>query len=229
MLRTSFLCIAIIIVGIASTSPVAVSAQLPSPACVMFPAESKNVSSGSRGSGSVEYSCTWDASAIALTCANKGGMMKVTTVTAYKSIGDAVDTVAAIPPLTKSTSLKQSGAGPGSTTVYTYDGQKRLTREVATTSIVTVTTEYSDWDSHGRPRKARKTTTPGNRPPDDQTITYDDAARTKTIKTMQNGSLTSTDVITFDTNGNQVKATRTDDKGSSTSTTTISSTIKVCR
>jgi len=156
-------------------------------------------------------------------------MMKVTTVTTYKSVNDVVDSVAAIPPLTMSASLKQTGAGPGSATLYMYDGQKRLVREVATTSIVTMTTEYSDWDSHGRPRKARKTTTPGNRPPDDQAIAYDDAARTKTIKTSQNGAVVSTDVVTFDTNGNQIKVTRSDAKGSATSTTTISSTTKVCR
>jgi YD repeat-containing protein len=156
-------------------------------------------------------------------------MIKVTTVTAYKSVKDAVDTVSAIPPLTKSASLKQTGPGPGSTTIYTYDGQGRLSREVATTSIVTLTTEYSDWDSHGRPRKAHLTTTPGNRPPSDQAITYDDAARTKTIKTTQNGAVVSTDVITFDANGNQIKATGSDAQGSYTSTTAISSTTKVCR
>ena len=94
---------------------------------------------------------------------------------------------------------------------------------------VVVTTDYSEWDTYGRPRNAHITTSPGARPPSDQVIKYDDSARTKTITTTQNGAIVSTDVVTFDTNGNQIKATGSDKNGSYTSTTTIASTTKVCR
>src|SRR4030095_10856620 len=177
------------------------AAQLPRPACVQLPAESTNSTTGGRGNGSVTYSCVFDRSAVTHTCTNKGmGPMTISTVTTYKSVDDVVDTVSAIPPLVRSASLKLNGPGAMST-VYTYDAQKRLTREVATTAtagiVVLVTKEYSDWDTAGRPRKSHITTTPGNRPPSDEAIKYDDQTRTKTITTT--GADIGTDVITFDT------------------------------
>jgi YD repeat-containing protein len=175
----------------------------------------------------------FDAAAVTLTCTNKGslmGLMKVTAVTSYKSTDDLVDTVSAIPPLVRSESLRLTAPGSMTSTTYTYDPQKRLTREVATAALaVTVTTDYSAWDTHGRPRKAHITSSPAGRAPSDQAITYDDTARTKTITTTQNGVVVSTDVVTFDANGNQIRATGSDPNGSYTSTTTISSTTKVCR
>jgi YD repeat-containing protein len=126
--------------------------------------------------------------------------------------------------------LKLTAPGSTTSTAYTYDQQKRLVREVATAAMaVTVTTEYSNWDTHGRPRKARITTTPAGRPPSDQTITYDDGARTKTIATMQNGVVVDTHIVTFDANGNQIKDVGKDARGSYTSTTTIAATLKICR
>ena len=208
------------------------AAQVPRPACVLLPVESRNVTTGSRGNGSVSYTCVFDASAVTLTCTNKGmsGPMSVSVVTSYPSKDDLIDTVSAIPPLTKSASLRLTGPGPGTSTVYAYDGQKRLLREVATAAMgVTVTSEYSDWDTRGRPRAARITTTPP-RPPSDQAIVYDDSARTKTITTNQNGRVVDRHVVTFDANGNQTKDVGTDPGGASyASTTTIISTTKVCR
>jgi hypothetical protein len=207
------------------------AAQLPRPGCILLPAESRNVTTGSRGKGSVNYQCIYDASAVTLTCTNKGGFMKVTTVTSYPSTDDLVDTVSAIPPLTKAASLKLTAPGSTTSTVYTYDRQKRLVREVATAALaVTLTTEYSDWDTHGRPRKAHITTTAAGRPPSDQAITYDDSARTKTIATSEGGRVVDTHVVTFDVNGNQIKDIGTDAGGGSyTSTTTIGATTQVCR
>lgn len=215
-----------------STWLVGSAAQVHRASCILLPAESRNVTTGSRGKGSTNYTCVYDASAVTLTCTNKGslmGLMKVTSVTTFMSVDDLVDTISAIPPLVKSASLRLTAPGSITSTTYTYDRQKRLTREVATAALaVTVTTDYSDWDAAGRPRKAHITTTPGNRPPSDQVMTYDDAARTKTIKTTLNGAV-DTDVVTFDTNGNQIKATGTSAGASYTSTTTISATTKVCR
>ena len=224
MLRIGFV-IALSSVSLAGPAP-----QSSRPACASLPATSRNVTTGARGGGSVDYTCVFSASPVSLTCTGGGGMgVKVTTVTTYKSKDDLVDTVTVIPPLVRSESLKLTGPGSGTSTTYTYDSQKRLMREVATTgTIVVVTTEYSDWDTFGRPRKARISTTPGNRAPSDQTFKYDDTARTKTITTTQSGAV-STDVVTFDENGNQIKAIGSGANGTYTSTTTISSTTKVCR
>lgn len=208
------------------------AAQLPRSACIQLPAQSTNATTGSRGTGSVAYSCAFDRSAVTLTCTGGRGGISVTTITTWKSVDDVVDTISAIPPRVLSASLKLNGPGATST-AYTYDGQKRLTREVATTPAagitVTMTRDYSNWDTAGRPRKAHLTVTPGNRPASDEAIAYDDAKRTKTITTTQNGAVVSTDVITFDTNGNQVSATGTEGKNSYTSKWTISSTTQVCR
>ncbi len=207
-----------------------VAAQLPSPACILLPAQSQNSTTGSRGKGSTSYTCVFDASAVTVTCTNTGGMIRVTAVTKYHSRNDLVDTVSAIPPLVRSESLTLTAPGSTTSTAYTYDPQKRLTREVATAAMgVTVTTDYSDWDAHGRPLKGRITTSPPGRAPSDQAIRYDDTARTKTITTTQNGAVVSTDVVTFDADGNQIKSAGSDKGGSYTSTTTISSTMKVCR
>jgi hypothetical protein len=221
--------IGVVAVALMSTWHAGSAAQLPSPSCILLPAASQNATTGSRGRGSTSYTCVFDASAVTVTCTNAGGMMRVTAVTKYPSKNDLVDTVSAIPPLVRSESLTLTAPGSTTSTAYTYDRQKRLTREVATAAMgVTVTTDYSDWDAHGRPLKARITTSPAGRAPSDQAIKYDDAARTKTITTTQNGTV-STDVVTFDENGNQIKATGSDARSSYTSTTTISSTTKVCR
>jgi len=45
----------------------------------------------------------------------------------------------------------------------------------------------------------------------------------------ENGAVVSTDVVTFDADGNQIKAVGSGKSGSYTSTTTINSTMKVCR
>ena len=113
--------ISVVLGVVSSTWRIGSAVQLPRPSCVVLPAESSNVTTGSRGKGSVNYTCVFDPAAVTVTCKNAGSGMgiTVTTVTSYKSKDDLVDTVSAIPPLVKSASLKLSGPGSMTSTTYT--------------------------------------------------------------------------------------------------------------
>jgi hypothetical protein len=149
------------------------------------------------------------------------GSLCSTTLGNYQSVADFVDEVRVVPPvfLLTSTTTTTSGScgGTSVTQTYTYDAQRRLTQQSASTG----TTTYSAWDSAGRPTTGRSGTSTF-------TIVYDDAARTQTSTTSGSNG-TSTGILTFDANGNQIRNEVRGASGTSVTTYSITSMDKVCK
>jgi hypothetical protein len=141
--------------------------------------------------------------------------------TTYRSTADLVDEVSVIPPRTRWAS--QSGTatyigptGPCAnrtsegTVTNSYDREGRLVREDSTGNVSfpsmtwasETTTVYAAWDALGRPT-AYTTSSPAWEPGSvSGSISYDDAARTRTIQS----DIGRTIVDTFDSDGNPVRS-----------------------
>jgi YD repeat-containing protein len=179
-------------------------------------------------SSSSPATCSWDANLHQLTCtvsASGGGQVCATTVSTYNSLADFVDEIRVIPPaLLRTSDVQTSDASPVCGTgnfqniSYVYDSQRRVTQVVNGPS----TTTYSAWDSSGRPTQG---TLPVGTP---VTIAYDAGARTQTQTT---GSGTGAVVVTttFDTDGTPAKVVTVNAGITTTVTTQVNSTGRVCK
>ena len=86
----------------------------------------------------------------------------------------------------------------------------RQPRPGSTSAPSTSTTTYTAWDSAGRPTAATMSTSP--RSVYDLTYTYDDQARTRTLRQLLNGELVQEVTLTFDVNG-QLVASKSNQPG----------------
>jgi hypothetical protein len=160
----------------------------------------------------IKTSCTFNQSLKEGTCSvqysdSQGTKTTSETTTKYASIADIVDEIAVIPPLiyARSTTGKMSGnrGTTAGTSTNSFDTSRRITRTVNESAMGTSTTTYSDWDAAGRPTRASDV---GRGFSNTRSISYDDAARTRT--TIVNGGQLRT-METFDADGNQIAATTT--------------------
>lgn len=175
-------------------------------------------------------SCAFNTSTRIGSCtilfSDSNGMTSTSTgVITFASLADFVDEVAVVPPLTKS--LQSTGTGPSGTgtVVHTYDAQGRLTRILSTSASGQVTTTtHSAWDAAGRPTNARDV---GPGFDNTRQISYDDAARTRTIRVVGLDLVTTE---TFDANGNPVSnATIAGGMTTTVTTFTTNSIQRVCK
>ena len=181
-------------------------------------------------SSTIKGTCEFNAATLKTTCINNysdtfGNVTTSTWVTAFKSIADAIDEVAVVPPRRRSmhtdTTMTLKGAKTSHILVNTYDGQNRLTGESAPGASVT----YKSWDASGRPTSATQVT---GGVTSTLAYTYDDATRTQTIVTtssIANGTCTSV----FDANGNNLSNVCTTPGGTTTAKTTIGATKQICQ
>jgi hypothetical protein len=182
--------------------------------------------------------CIFDRKALTFTCTTQhkdslGTKTTAVSVTTYESVADIVDEIAVIPPLLRSTRVDTSTEGSRGTTntnvVYSYDTQRRLTTEVATTqgSKAVATTTYTSWDTQGRPT-AGKITVSGSRG-STLSLSYDDATRMQTITSDAKGQRVTCE-MGFDANGNSTSHYCRGSGGlMSSAKTTIGKTEKICR
>jgi hypothetical protein len=177
--------------------------------------------------------CHYDKANTAVTCNNVyednlGTKNKFTSVTTFASVSDVIDEIKSNPP--RRFPLTTVTAGPIPTTLtYSYDGERRQTKEVSTTAQGTVyTTTYTSWDKEGRPTKGKTVYTKA--PTTEVEIKYNDATKTQTTKAGAGPQVMTCDLI-FDENGNPASTSCKSPAGpvTSKSTTTTSATEKICR
>jgi YD repeat-containing protein len=199
------------------------------PSCRTYPSAStlsfQSTDGVSRTSSST---CSWDANQRQLTCTitvGTGGPVCTTTVSTYNSLADFVDEIRVIPPVFLRTSDVQTansappcGAGAIQNITYVYDAQRRVTQILNGTATVT----FTAWDSAGRPT----TGTAANSAP--VTIAYDASARTQT-QTTGAGAAAVVVTSTFDADGTPVKVVSQEAGITSTTTTQVNSTARVCK
>jgi YD repeat-containing protein len=177
--------------------------------------------------------CSFSATALEYACtinySDSAGTSSTTTSAAiYASLADVVDEVSVIPPLKRLVSVigttTVNGRRNTSTGTYTYDSQKRITREASPGT----TTTYSAWDGAGRPTRA--TSTASNGSTTTLSMTYEDAARTMTTSNTQAG-VTTRCTQAYDVNGNPTSyiCTSSVSGGATNGTMSITSTAQVCR
>lgn len=168
--------------------------------------------------------------------------IEIRTAVQYASVADFIDELAAVPPVpramrstsTVSTRLigppgtdPNAACGPPSTTAgFSYDGQRRVTRIVENRSPGGTTTfTYTAWDASRRPTAGTEAEPSGT---SSLTITYNDTARTRTVR--KDGSLGQTVTTeTYDANGTVLESVTTSGSQSETYSASVLNAISVCR
>ena len=208
------------------------------PPCRAAGVEFSAVNKASNFTAESSSTCTFDRKALTITCTTQhkdslGTKTTSVSVTTYESIADIVDEIAVIPPRLRSMRVDGTTEGNRGTTkttvVYSYDSQRRLTTEVATTegSKGVATTTYTNWDAQGRPT-AGKVSVSGGRS-STLNLSYDDAKRLQTITSDAMGQRVTCE-MGFDENGNTISHSCRGSGGlMSSATTTIGKTEKICR
>lgn len=208
-----------------------------SPSCRTYATAYTQLQTGSASPGfaaTTTGTCSFSQSALQFSCTTRysdttGFSSTTTSVATYAALQDILDEVAVIPPLKRLVSFTGTTAGQGTgTTTYTYDSQKRLTRESGSNT----TTTYSAWDNPGRPTAA-VTTSPNSTTT--LSMSYNDSARTLTTSNTQTTgatTVTTSCTQTYDANGNQISylcGSTAPGTGTTTGATSITSTGQVCR
>jgi len=214
--------------GSSSGSPTAPGSPTTSNTCRTYPA-SATVQTTTTGTSTVfnaletgEFDTSTKKATVSTKFAN--GAPCSVLVSNYNSVADFVDEVHVIPPVfhvttTLGTNSGQCGTGTATGT-YTYDAQRRLTQ--ISNSGSSSTTNYTAWDSSGRP-------TAGSTGGQTVSIVYDDAGRAyTTTQTAANGTK-SVSTSTFDADGNQLKIVLVEGNVTTTTTFTNTATAKVCK
>lgn len=210
--------------GGTATTPVATTQS-----CRTFASAYTTVTTSVQFTSTIAGTCGFDTATNQATCVNRytdtlGGSGTSTSVTSYLSRGDAVDEVAVIPPLRRSTGTTTTGTGSiagTSNLTNSYDGQRRLTREDGSGYVTT----YTAWDASGRPTSATSVNA-------GQTLalamTYNDTARSLVTMTTTGGGSQSCS-STFDATGTNVSNVCGSGATQVTATTTVQATQQVCR
>jgi YD repeat-containing protein len=238
--RGLLVCVVVGIVGWGGSSPNSGGSGTPSAlssrSCRNYMTAYTMTQTGSANPGfsaTTTGTCTFTQAALQFNCMLRysdttGFSSTNTSISTYASIADIVDEVSVVPPLKRLISVSGTVVSGGSSTsssgTYTYDSQKRITREVTTGS----TTTYSAWDSAGRPTAA--STIGSNGQTTTLTMSYNDTARTLTTSNTQSGITTSCNQV-YDTNGNQISYVCTSSlpAAGTNGTTTVTGTAQVCK
>jgi hypothetical protein len=147
----------------------------------------------------VTGTCFFNQATNQLSCSYVSGATPCyTQLQTFSSAADFVDEVSVVPPVKRLNSeviTNQGACGlPTRSTLFTYDGQRRLMRTVEQGTGGTNT--YTTWDSSGRPTAG---TNPGP-PAATYTYAYSDANRTETLTTVA-GALNVTTTTTYSADG----------------------------
>jgi YD repeat-containing protein len=219
--------------GDESSTPTSPDGGTPTPqACRTYSSAETRTLSGVIGgvpfSGSETQSCTYSRSANELTCTtthvdSQPRSYGVTTSSKYGSVGDFIDEVKVVPPLSRVTTQSASSVptklSADYTATFTYDSQRRLRRVVYAYSIGnTDTRTFTAWDGSGRPTAGASSLGAT------LSYAYDSSARTSTLTSSQNSVLTQT----YDANGNIIRQTLSAGTALTTTSVTITSTATVC-
>ncbi len=208
------------------------------PECRNVATSATHVTTAGGFQATVKLNCTITRSPLGGTCTNTYSdnitptVTKTSAITNYASLADFVDEVRVVPPLFKGLSGSATATGPAgtnsTTTAYTYDPQGRLTSQVSKGPSSTVTITYTQWDSAGRPTRARDVS---RGPATTRVISYDDAARTRTTRATPDGQTVAVlTVETFDADGNPTRQTAAGAAGSGSNTIiTTHATERICR
>jgi hypothetical protein len=149
-----------------------------------------------------------------------------TTATTYAPVADIVDEVSVIPPLMRPLRVSGTVTSGGTTTTssgtFSYDAQKRITRQGYDGGT---TTTYSAWDSAGRPTAATAVGSNG------QTTTHDDLRQQCAFDDDHecSGRVTTSCTQSFDANGNPTTYVCTSSlstAGTTNGTTTVAATAQ---
>jgi hypothetical protein len=203
----------------------------PGAACRTILTTASNVTVAGKLTATVTFACSYDAPASRYTCRlnysdNNGVRYAGVQVTSYKSTGDAVDEGRVVPPLTRWLSLSQTIASVRSDLTHSFDAESRPIRLVSVTAGGTITTTYRAWDTLGRPTAgtevAPQLTTA-------LSFAYDDTARTSTTTRIAPGYPRFVGVQAYNADGLPTVYNTTFGDQTSTTTTTIASTERVCR
>jgi hypothetical protein len=199
--------------------------------CRTFLTAATNVTVAGNLTATVTFACGFDAPASRYTCRlnysdNNRVRYDGVQTTSYKSKSDAVDEVRVVPPLTRWLSLSQTIASVRSDLTHSFDAESRPIRLVSVTASGTITTTYRAWDTLGRPTAgtevAPQLTTA-------LSFAYDDTARTSTTTRIAPGYPRFVGVQAYNSDGLQTVYNTTFGDRTSTTTTTIASTERVCR
>jgi hypothetical protein len=199
--------------------------------CRNYSAQETRVGTSSSGTpvSRITQTCNYSTAANEMTCTLKhdSPAYSVTVVVKYASPADFVDEVRVIPPLSYgtsgSTAYTPSGLAPSSTFTVAFDAQRRTTQRVTQLSNGTSqVVRYTRWDAAGRPSGAILSN------PQGETLlySYDDTARTFTITTP---SIDAVQTHGFNADGNQISTVARVGGVTTTYTSTITSTGRVCR
>lgn len=208
------------------------------PTCRNVATSATHVTTAGGFTATIKLTCTITRTPLTGTCTNSysDNLTRAGTTTSsttnYASIADFVDEVRVVPPLFKGLSGSATATGQAgtnaTTTAYSYDPQGRLTGQVSKGPSGTVTITYTQWDSAGRPTRARDVSRGSATT---RVISYDDAARTRTTRATPEGqTIAVVTVETFDADGNPTRQTAAGAAGSGSNTIiTTHATERICR
>lgn len=248
-----------VVVLVASLAPAACGGDSSGPtspsnasqSCRAYATASRAVQTGELGAERVDLwqmtsTCQWTGNRLTCTqkysqfrgdCEGAGG--DATWTATYGSAADFVDEVAALPPISKATSVAVTSAAGRCPSPFEvrqqYDTTGRLLRVTSTSAsnfAANSVKTFTAWDARGRPTEGLfdnfRVTGP-------VAIRYDDAARTTTdVATYDNGNWIVTTTTTHDAGGNVVREVLSDAipgeaRPAYTTTTTVLATDRVCK
>jgi hypothetical protein len=220
----------------------AVNQAKPGQACRVAATASKTRTEGQHGFWSeVTSTCRFDKPTGKSTCSSQyadsvGTKNTIVSITTFASVADVVEEVTVVPPLRLAASVETTASGPvqASATVvtYSYDGQRRLTKESvkAPTAAGTYEITYTAWDAKGRPTAG--STVFAKAPRTSTGMVHNDATRTTTTTT-GTGAIKITCDMVYDANGNPAATSCQTPGGApgsmSRSKTETTGTEKICR
>jgi hypothetical protein len=197
--------------------------------CRTFPTTVTQVVTTGSSQTNIAGTCFFNQATNQLSCSYASGATACyTQLQTFSSAADFVDEVAVVPPIKRLNSeviTNQSACGPPSrTTLFTYDGQRRLMRTVE--QVTNGTNTYTAWDSSGRPTAGAN---PGP-PAATYTYAYSDANRTETFTTAVTSGLNITTTTTYSADGIVTNINNAIANGATTTyVITPAGTAKVCK
>ena len=193
------------------------------------------VDSGNTFASTESTSCLFDPATRVLRCtttiAGGGCTTRIGTMT-YASVADFVEEAEVVGREWLGTwVIENSGSCPASTTrnAYAYDAQKRLVRShtAGDNPVFQFDVTVAAWDALGRPTQETWTNTMGCQA-GTGTRTYDDTARTVTLRRSTCSDTDEVDAVTYDADGNLVNELWRLGSSSMSRASTVNATTTLC-
>jgi hypothetical protein len=185
----------------------------------------------------VTNSASFSATDATLTQTSPAGTSQVVRRTVYQSVADFIDEPTVVGRVlflrTESCANDTCTGGLADVQTPTYDSQRRRTGQTLSLNGVPLLVEaYSAWDSRGRPTAGTRTQSGCVAP---LSLTYDDVARTAAVAPSGIGSGTLclgayfSSVQSYDADGNPITDTGSAGGTSTTTTSAITATARLCK